>query len=78
MCDLNVHVAVHVSCAGLCALSVDNDNGFIAYPGSNQVCIHPAIQSPMGSLHRYIECTGVLWSLGVVNVKFGPAHATQW
>ncbi len=22
---------------GLCALSVDNDNGFIAYPGSNQV-----------------------------------------
>ena len=23
--------------SGLCALSVDNDNGFIAYPGSSQV-----------------------------------------
>ena len=25
------------SLVGLCALSVDNDNGFIAYPGSSQV-----------------------------------------
>ena len=24
--------------SGLCALSVDNDNGYIAYPGSSQVC----------------------------------------
>ena len=23
--------------SGLCALSVDNDNGYIAYPGSSQV-----------------------------------------
>ena len=27
----------HSLSSGLCALSVDNDNGFIAYPGSSQV-----------------------------------------
>ncbi len=33
-----MHTCVHV---GLCALSADNENGFIAYPGSSQVSYVP-------------------------------------
>lgn len=45
--------------AGLCALSVDNEGGYLAYPGNSQVRqIHiPASLLPWGLFSRVMSCT---------------------
>ena len=64
VCGLVCDVCVFTPAPGLCALSPDNDNGFLAYPGSNQVrqiFDRPVTQKNIYS-YVYVHLQFPIWS----------------
>ena len=54
--------------AGLCALSVDNDGGYLAYPGNSQVCNYIYSHSDCSQTFVSEKCA-ILWSPNSIEIS---------